>query len=411
MNKKGFTLIELLAVIAILGLLVTIAIVSVSKNREKINQKEKEILTSTIVGAFQNYRVKNSTSDETQISFTNLKFTNNLNYNNIECKDTTGSSIKYVRRGKIENTNSLEEMYCIKLVCNGKTIINDYETNEYCGIDNGITEEGSEDTNFDETKLVSKILGKNNSNVVTTENGLYKSTATNSGKPTYYYKGNVENNYVDFANLIWRVVRINEDGTIRLISDNIKVGTQFNPTGNNLKNMYYTESNIEGGIMKALNDWYSANLLNYDSKIALSTYCEAAKVKYITTSTTGNAATQYYEDYTPNFRCPEDDGNGYGLITNQKIGLITIDELIHSAIDDGTGLYSTYINSETIGMSPEGVSEYGANVWGYFWNNIYSTMGVTDDYYGSGLPVINLKADTKVSGLGTNDSPWVVQTN
>ena len=39
---------------------------------------------------------------------------------------------------------------------------------------------------------------------------------------TYYYRGNVTNNYVSFAGFIWRIVRINGDGSIRLIYD----GTQ-----------------------------------------------------------------------------------------------------------------------------------------------------------------------------------------
>ena len=33
---------------------------------------------------------------------------------------------------------------------------------------------------------------------------------------SYYFRGNVEN-YLDFAGFTWRVVRINEDGTVRLI--------------------------------------------------------------------------------------------------------------------------------------------------------------------------------------------------
>ena len=60
------------------------------------------------------------------------------------------------------------------------------------------------------------------------ENGLFKSISTNfngiKGTPTYYFRGNVEN-YVDFAGFTWRIVRINEDGTIRLImQDGIKNG-------------------------------------------------------------------------------------------------------------------------------------------------------------------------------------------
>ena len=51
-------------------------------------------------------------------------------------------------------------------------------------------------------------------------NGLglyYTSTNTEDNKVTYYFRGAVENNYVSFAGFTWRIVRINEDGSVRLI--------------------------------------------------------------------------------------------------------------------------------------------------------------------------------------------------
>lgn len=36
---------------------------------------------------------------------------------------------------------------------------------------------------------------------------------------TYYFRGNVTNNYVNFAGLLWRIVRVNGNGTIRMVSD------------------------------------------------------------------------------------------------------------------------------------------------------------------------------------------------
>ena len=36
---------------------------------------------------------------------------------------------------------------------------------------------------------------------------------------SYYYRGNVQNNYVKFANFYWRIVRINGDGSVRIIYD------------------------------------------------------------------------------------------------------------------------------------------------------------------------------------------------
>lgn len=51
-----------------------------------------------------------------------------------------------------------------------------------------------------------------------TEKSLVCSAPDEYGK-SYYFRGNVSNNYVKFANLYWRIVRINGDNSIRLIYD------------------------------------------------------------------------------------------------------------------------------------------------------------------------------------------------
>lgn len=58
------------------------------------------------------------------------------------------------------------------------------------------------------------------------EIGLY-ATQDNEGT-TYFYRGNVQNNYVSFAGYIWRIVRINGNRSIRLIYS----GTSTNASGN-----------------------------------------------------------------------------------------------------------------------------------------------------------------------------------
>ena len=48
---------------------------------------------------------------------------------------------------------------------------------------------------------------------------------------TYYYRGNVQNNWVSFGNFLWRIIRINGDGSIRMIYSGLKGET--NHTGSN----------------------------------------------------------------------------------------------------------------------------------------------------------------------------------
>ena len=81
------------------------------------------------------------------------------------------------------------------------------------------------------------------SNNTSDESGLYSSTATNTGNPTYYFRGNVENNYVSFAGFTWRIVRINEDGTVRLIMQDGINNNQTYYFNYPASNYYYTNSN------------------------------------------------------------------------------------------------------------------------------------------------------------------------
>ena len=53
------------------------------------------------------------------------------------------------------------------------------------------------------------------SKTATTDEGLF--TAEDDDGTSYYYRGAVKNNYVAFAGFTWRIIRRNEDGSIRLI--------------------------------------------------------------------------------------------------------------------------------------------------------------------------------------------------
>ena len=61
--------------------------------------------------------------------------------------------------------------------------------------------------------------------VATTNEGIYE-TQDDYGT-TYFFRGAADNNYVEFAGYYWRVVRINGDGSIRMIYD----GTQAYQNG------------------------------------------------------------------------------------------------------------------------------------------------------------------------------------
>ena len=241
--------------------------------------------------------------------------------------------------------------------------------------------------------------------------GLYKTTNTTNGSPSYYFRGNVENNYVDFAGFTWRIVRINEDGTIRLIlNEGINNDTKykFNSDYTNYTYIYYSNSIAKTEV----ENWYNTNIAtNPASSLIVSGnyFCEQAKVGLTTTASTFNNVTlAVLSTYTPKVTCATDK-NGYGVI-NSSVGLITVDELMLS------GLYPTKNNSAYYlydedqkfwTMSPAGTYRE--------WIGNYPANATASEYYivsfNSYLlrPVINLKADVQVSGKGTSDNHYIVK--
>ena len=248
------------------------------------------------------------------------------------------------------------------------------------------------------------------SNNTSDASGLYKSTATNSGNPTYYFRGNVENNYVKFAGQTWRIVRINEDGTVRMIMANginDDITYVFNSTYSDYPYMYYTNSNAK----TQLESWYETNIASnetYASKVATGDYfCEQAKVTYSSSYTSGNATMELYSSYTPNFKC-EEDGNGKGIV-NSNIGLITYDEVVYAGgyYSKANSNYYLYNKISYWTMSPVGVNRDNASAW-----DVYSLGYLSLNYVRTAYlirTVLNLKPDVSVTGSGTSTDPYVVQ--
>lgn len=288
-----------------------------------------------------------------------------------------------------------------------------------CNNNKKINDDNSK-TNEVTTAFKDKILSDNkiiekdptlNKGISDTEDsvGLYKSIVTNSGDATYYFRGDVKNNYVSFANKSWRIIRINEDGTVRLIAENFiddedSKYYQYNENRTADKGMYYSNSVIK----TVLERWYKNNLSDYSDVIENGDYfCEQAKVRKNKLYDEG-AITEALE-YTPNFKC-EKDSNGYGIVKS-NIGLITYDETIFAGSYLSQHIEAsnkTYLPHSTAHfhwtMSPIGkyLNDY------YIWQvNASGEMG-EQHATGKGVlhPVINIKGNIKVTGNGTENNPY-----
>ena len=285
------------------------------------------------------------------------------------------------------------------------------------------------------------------------EKGIFETTDDDGA--TYYYRGSVENNYVYFANRYWRIIRINGDGSIRMIYDGTtahsngesstdrQVGTSvFNYHKNN--NMYvgymYTSGEAHGlgtssTIKQANDNFYTSVLSSYSSYIDTNAgFCgDRSTLNNQSGVGTGTVST-YMKGYlrvstsTPSLTC-ENSSDLYTISLSNKgnksltypVGLLTADEVMLSGssggIFDGSYFYQkTALNSYLMTgnnfwtMTPVGYY----NAFGYSeWYALLFAVGASgffdDNDAGNAYalrPVINIRSDVTVSGDGTMQNPY-----
>ena len=288
------------------------------------------------------------------------------------------------------------------------------------------------------------------------EKGIYETTDTD-GNPTYYYRGSVENNYVKFAGFYWRIIRINSNGSIRMIYDGTgahkngesstdrQYGTsQFNTSdGNNMYVGYmYTSGEAHGTgtsstIKTNVDKFYTDKLSSYASKLDTNAgFCgDRSNLNGQSGVGTGTVTT-YNKGYlrvvesAPTLTC-ENASDYYTVASassgNKKlsypIGLITADEMMlagHAGgVFDGTynhvktnnGSYLVTGNSFWTMTPAGGYPPFGGDWWDVDVFHEHGSGNFDDNnaHHTSGLrPVINLKADVTITGSGTMNDPYVV---
>ena len=300
---------------------------------------------------------------------------------------------------------------------------------------------------FNKLKTVNTILGNIEVNpeiktkfdkTATTDEGIQQVSDGMYGGTSYYWRGAATTNYLKFGGYCWRIIRINGDGTIRLIydgatchangtstTDSIAVAnTTYNSSYN--KSEYvgwkYTEglqrpnSTVEGTdapIKTALENWYNNNIGNnttYASKVADGNYCNDRNTKenieWSQIKTYHYAASErIIENKSPALKCS--DGDIYSL----KIGLITADEIVQAGGFGATINNSFYLYTGQNYWSMSPAYWDSINLWS--WVFYVNSNGILDNWnisaqYGI-RPVINLKADTQISsGKGTLENPYIV---
>ncbi len=298
------------------------------------------------------------------------------------------------------------------------------------------------------------------------DKGLY--TMNDADGTSYYYRGSVNNNYVLFGGFYWRIIRLNGDGSIRLLyagktSDatgnnlnmiltdsslgyNNKSTIQFNTIKNNpgyvgymygnILNNSYEETNAneqDSEIKKYLDSWYKQNIedTGLSEYISDSGFCNDRSLSTVSNNGDGVQTTgkhtyyagyqRYYQAKEPILTCPNASNDLFTLSGNTNgnealtypIGLITVDELMLSGLADGYLNKSayTYSSSTYWGMSPRhfSVTSTSANEFGA--NSAGSAGSYWVTFTHGVRAVLNLKSDTQITGgIGTANNPYVVKT-
>ena len=277
------------------------------------------------------------------------------------------------------------------------------------------------------------------------DKGLY--IAEDDYGESYYYRGAVKNNYVKFAGFYWHIIRINGDGSIRLLylGTEIDNNTVIKNSAFNTKRdkplyngyMYGDENGTSlseinantnnSTIKEEIDKWYEENLINYSDYLADPGFCNDRNF-YSGDGISNEQFTRYntfsrYSNHTPTLKCENEtrdlftttESNYGNKALTYPISLITIDELMYAGNVDGTNNSHIYTkaNNTYWTLSP---MDFDAKYFSVFSFVVSSggkayQVGINSSWVGI-KPVINLKSTVKISdGNGTMANPFVVKTD
>ena len=306
--------------------------------------------------------------------------------------------------------------------------------------------------------------------VSTADEALLASAEDDYGT-SYYFRGAVTNNYVEFANKCWRIVRIGGDGSVKLIlhndntagatnpcnsannstsaafarysgetytsafntnlNDNAYVGFKYGTVGSSTYEATHANTN-NSTILTNLETWYKNNLKTYESVIADNIWCNDKTNVTDTTFNPWNLSNVNGAGYAKNVtyygatqrlvsKSNSAGGTGPSLKCNgelskikSKVGLITADELAFAGYAYDQNNRTTYLQenaTDTYWWSLSPIYYYGSYpiVWiVYGINGYFHLINVN---YGYGVrPSISIVSSATISGgSGTSEDPYIVK--
>ena len=366
-----------------------------------------------------------------------------------------------------------EKSYDLRVWMNGETSISDGLNKNWEGKIVVVGVAANEPATLRETILanneVKTPITTPGAAVSTDDEAILASTEDDYGT-SYYFRGAVTNNYVEFANKCWRIVRVGGDGSVKLIlhndntakaanpcdaannsasaafarysgekytsafnekgEDNAYVGFKFGTPGSSTYEATHANTN-KSTILTNLETWYNNNDNNfkkYEKVIADTVWCndktnvtDTTFNPYGYSNVNGQGYAKNITYYGATQRLVSTSGSAGGTgpslkcngelskITS-KVGLITADELALAGCTYAKKNTTTYLQENATDTPWWSLSpDYFTGSDAYVWNVIDGSLigfNVSNTY--GVRPSISLKPTTNVTGEGTSSSPFII---
>lgn len=187
-----------------------------------------------------------------------------------------------------------------------------------------------------------------------------------------YYVGNVDNNYIYFNNMLFRIVRVNDDNSVLIISNDALANVDYTNDGR------FTDSALD----KWLNDYFY-NLLepSYQDLIKSSSWCDDVISSDNITTTECSRQTD-----------------------KRKVGILSLQD--YNLSYDGVSSYLDKSNFSWYANLAEDNKAWAITSTDSYPNTIYSSESTN---LLNVVPALNLKTSTTIlEGDGTYTNPYVV---
>lgn len=230
-----------------------------------------------------------------------------------------------------------------------------------------------------------------NSEIVSTDKGLY------SVGNEYIYRGEFVDNFVSFAGQLWRIIKIDSNGDIRIVQKESKQKSEWDDRYNIQKDQVVGINDYEKSRIKETLDNNFEKLFKDDekAKIVSKDICIGERYQQ---DTTKDGSTE----------CAK-------KLPNQKLGLLQTNEYLYASIDPNctSTLADACQNYNYLALSTKNFWTQNANA-----ENTYSAYYIAQSYLNITKTIVSknvfmtLYLDKNTlyeSGTGTEEDPYIIK--